>query len=106
MQEARNRLDDFRTMMLSGLPNPKTGGREALDDDERAVFLAAIAPGSATNPFKPPNQRRNDVALRLLDTLGCRRGELLKITVDDLHLHGPRTYVEIVLRQDEVDDRA
>lgn len=104
LRVAKDRFAAFGKMMLSALPSGKSNKREGLAAEERAAFFAAIAPDSPENPFKPPYRRRNHAMLSLLFETGCRRGELLKLTVDDLHLHGPRTFVVLANRQDEPDD--
>lgn len=103
-REARLRLDDFKKMFLSGLPVPKDGEREAMDETTEAAFLGAIMPGSPTNPFKPHVQHRNYALLLLYYETGCRRGEALKIKGEDLFLHGKTPHLMIVVRNDEKAD--
>lgn len=101
---AAAKLEAFKKAMLAKLPSGKSGGREAMDEEQRKAFLVAIEPGSPRNPFKPPYQFRNYVLLRLLFAIGCRRGEALKLTGADLHLLGDRKCVVIAQRQDRPDD--
>jgi integrase len=103
-REAETGLDDFEKMMLAHLPTPKTGGREAMDEQQRATFLAAAVPGSPTNPFKPPYQHRNYAIMLVLDETGCRRGEGLKLTGNDLHLTGEKPFITIAVRENEIND--
>ncbi len=88
--DARARLEDFGRLMLNDLPRTKRGRRLSMGGDGRAAFLAAIRPDSPQNPFKPPYRRRNYLLMRLIDEIGCRRGEALGIAGEDLFLRGDR----------------
>lgn len=104
LQEVRIRLDDFRNRMTGDLPAPRENAREGVDEADQLVFLEAIRPGSATNPFKPRYQLRNYALLLLYHEHGPRKADALKIKGEDLYLQGDRPMIKIVVRQDERED--
>lgn len=104
LQEARIRLDTFRKQIIGDLPSPRKRQREGVDETVQRSFLAAIRPGSPSNPFKAPYQVRNYVLLLLYHELGLRKADALKIKGEDLQLHGLYPTVNIIIRHDEPGD--
>jgi integrase len=78
--------------------------RRGLTNEQRAEFMAQIAPSSQTNPFNRPARFRNYTVVRVLLETGIRRGELCKLRVADVHTKGGASYLEVVRRPDDPDD--
>jgi integrase len=100
-QAHRNRLESFVTLMSSGLPSPAARNREGHSEEVQKLFLEAIRPGSPLNPFKPKFRKRNYALLLLYHEHGVRRADALKLTGEDLHLHGDRPFISIRYRNDD-----
>ena len=93
---------------IEGLRAPKredVGEREGLDAGVLVLLCAVIDPDHPDNPFEPKARFRNFVMIRLLIELGIRRGELLGIMLHDCDVSGPRGYITIHRRPDNVLDR-
>lgn len=82
--------------------SPARRGR-GLTDNELEELLDVVRPDSDRNPFRPSNRLRNQLILWCLLLFGMRRGELLKLTIDDLPL-GPEETVLIANATDDPDD--
>lgn len=67
-------------------------------------LLAVCYPGHVENPWKKCYQERNYLILVMLLSFGFRRGELLKIKLRDLRLHGLIPEIRIVRRPDDAED--
>lgn len=80
------------------------GQREGLDPEVLVRLRAVIDPDHLDNPFESTVRFRNFVMIRLLIELGIRRGELLGIMVGDCDVTGPRGYITIHRRPDNVLD--
>ncbi|UIJ81940.1 tyrosine-type recombinase/integrase [Rhizobium leguminosarum] len=92
---------------ISGLRAPNrddVGDREGLDREVLTRLRAVIDPDHPDNPFEPQVRFRNFVIIRLLIDLGIRRGELLGIMLSDCDVTGPRGYITIHRRPDNVHD--
>lgn len=103
-QAYRERLDHLVRLMSDGLPAARERGREGHPEEVQAIFLEAIRPGSPTNPFKPRFQKRNHALLLLYHEHGVRRAEPLKLTGEDLKLHGDMPTVSYRFGNDEALD--
>lgn len=67
-------------------------------------LLEICYPGHIQNPWKSCYQERNYLILVLLLTFGIRRGELLKLKLRDLYLHGLIPEIRVQRRPDDHDD--
>ncbi|MBV8901833.1 MAG: site-specific integrase, partial [Verrucomicrobia bacterium] len=91
----------FRSQRLSALPSQK---KYALSDEELTRLLAIVDPRSADNPFNAQTRHRNYLIIRLLLETGLRRGELCKLRLEDLMLHGGSPYLKVVRSPDDPHD--
>ena len=91
-------------MMMAGLPHARSGEREGLDEKVQLLFLEAIKPESPLNPFQKQHRQRNHALLLLYWEKGSRRGENLKIKVEDLRLSGSEPKVLVRARPDDPQD--
>lgn len=80
------------------------GEKKGLDREALTRLRAVIDPDHPENPFEPEVRFRNFVMIRLLIELGIRRGELLGIMLEDCDVTGPRGYITIHRRPDNVYD--
>jgi integrase len=103
-QGHRMRLESFEKLMSSGLPSPAARNREGHSEDVQKLFLEAIHPDSPLNPFKPKFRKRNYALLLLYHERGLRRADALKLTGEDLLLHGDKPYVFVRFRNDDPRD--
>lgn len=101
---AQAQLEMFDKNMRAGIRSAPRGHRKALPEHLHKVFLNAIDPGSAENPFAPANRYRNYVILLLYWELGIRRGEALNLKTSDLLLTGNEPQLTIVRRADDPAD--
>lgn len=77
--------------------------KAGLEPEQRIALLAAITPGSDTNPwFGDAAQKRNSIMLRLLYETGMRRGELMALRLEDINVRECRVW--IVRRPDDPRD--
>lgn len=104
LKEARLRLDDFRERMTGDLPSPRQRNRQGVGEEVQDVFLEAIRPGSASNPFQRQHQARNYALLLIYHVHGTRKADPLKLKGEDLHLHGNEPSMDIIVRHDEKGD--
>lgn len=100
----REGLERFLGVMSSGLPPAREWNREGHSEEIQEIFLAAIVPGSPTNPFQKRFHKRNYALLLLYHEHGIRRSEALKIKGEHLNLHGDRPTIDIVFQNDDPDD--
>lgn len=99
--QARQILEDFVSMMITGLPTAKSGEREGLDVEVQRIFVDAIHPESPLNPFQKQHRIRNYALLLLYWEKGSRRGEGLKIKVSDLVLFGNNPKAQVRAHHDD-----
>lgn len=93
---AANRLSIGRSRALYGL------SREDFD-----FLWRVIHPTAAANPFRHPVRLRNYLIIRILVETGLRRGELLKLRIEDVITVGSSPQIKVVRRPDDpVDPRA
>ena len=104
LPEARARLEDFRKWMSVDAKSEGPGDREGLSPEARAVFLRAITPGDASNPFAARHQHRNYALWLTYFTGGIRRSEGLGLKGEDLRLHGADPKVIVHRRPDDPDE--
>ncbi|MBB1247686.1 site-specific integrase [Rhizobium sp. G21] len=93
--------------LIRGLRAPNrddVGEREGLDRDVLVRLRAVIDPDHPDNPFEPQVRFRNFLIIRLFIELGIRRGELLGVMLNDCDVTGPRGYITIHRRPDNVHD--
>ncbi len=99
-----------RDLLLSGLRSRIPSVRRYANDppmglahDGEAALLAALDPGSDSNPWKNRDTRlRNQLLVLWLLRTGMRIGELLAVRLDDVNFR--LSEVEIVRRHDSPDD--
>lgn len=104
LPEARKRLEWFGQALVANLPRPRSAEKEGLSEAAQEFFLDVISPESPRNPFKRELRIRNHALLLLYYETGMRRGELLKIKGEHLHLNGDRPIVNIRRDPDDPKD--
>jgi integrase len=104
---ARKHLDQLCTQIVGKIRRRKGPQREGLETDAQEVFAQAITPGHSSNVFAPRIQRRNHAVLTVYSEGGLRRGEAVGLKCIDMHLNGPKPYINVERRPDDpVDPRA
>jgi integrase len=88
------------------LPEPTPPFREGLTDAQQARLREICDPTYPNNPFNRQTRIRNQAVVHLLLDAPLRRGEFLKLQLEDLQLNGPpgEGLVKVVVRFDEKDD--
>ncbi len=83
-----DRIKDMGSRLNARRPTKRSpsllAARRGLSDEQQKVLLETISPGSATNPFAPALQNRNELIMLMLYHLGVRAGELLGLRVEDV----------------------
>lgn len=82
---------------------------KSLSSTEMSAVLDMVRPDSSRNPWKRGSIRyRNYLIIHMYEALGIRRGELLKIRIDDVKTHprNGRRYVTVRSKTDLEDNRA
>jgi len=106
---SENELKSFRPKKISD--EGETGNMDedykSLTSIEMIKVLDIVRPDSSSNPWKNESLKyRNQLMTNMLEAIGCRRGELLKIKIEDIKRHpkNGRRYVTIRSTVD-LDDR-
>ncbi|AZG34585.1 site-specific integrase [Shewanella psychromarinicola] len=112
-------LDDSKTETLLKSLRPKRFNNDDEDENDADNYksmrpheiirvLDVVRPDSSENPWKSVSLRyRNQLIINMLESLGCRRGELLKIRPIDVKRRAidGRRYVQIRSNVDTDDSR-
>lgn len=102
-------LVDFRSMALGlAMYRSNNSVKDAvglgLTNEQRKLFMSAITPGSAENPFAQAHQYRNYVLLMLHYHLGCREGEMLSLKIKDIDFSSTPATITIHRRHNDPED--
>lgn len=110
-ESANFALQRFQRRAGSVAPKPRgkeshiDGERHGLQDNQRALFLWVIQPGSPGNPYSAAFQARNHAMLLTAYKLGARSGEIRGLKKIDLNLDREPADLSIIPRYHDVDDR-
>lgn len=79
--------------------------RKGLDPEQQKILLNVIRPDSELNPFKKYTRERNYLLFLLLLCTGMRMGELLKISLPELHLEENPPFIRLTGKEIVPDPR-
>ena len=100
---AKRQIDAFKAGAPRNGGRAKVGTRQGLAQDEEDRLVAAVRPGSPTNPWaRGYTQERNFLIVVHLLALGLRRGELLGLRINDIGQSDAT--VKVLRRADVADD--
>ena len=105
-RDARLRIEAFRKAAARHKPTDAERSvkpRLGLTEEQRDLFLRAVIPGSADNPFGTMSFR-NFVLMTTAFLLGLRSGELLSLKLTDLDLRSWPGYLIVERRQNDPED--
>lgn len=91
----------FRGQQIGG----SSAAVKGLTDDQVNLLREVIKPNTAKNPFKKSTQFRNYVIVELKLAAGVRRGELLKLKLNDLPIGAKKTLSVVRSPDDKEDSR-
>jgi len=74
---------------------------KGLSEKEISYLLGQIEPKSANNPYRKKVRRRNYLIVKMLLETGIRRGELLKLRIEDLVIRKDRNFIKVRRRPDD-----
>lgn len=94
-----------RTFATAGRARVETPEHaKALTHEQLASLLEICRPHGDNNPWKAPYQQRNHLLVLMMATLGLRRGEVLKLRIEDCLLSGPTPQVRVRPAPSDSDD--
>lgn len=104
LKEAQERVSiQFGTRIPRRRKRATLKQREGLSAIQKARLMEVIDPASPENPWTSKHARiRNELIIKLLDKLGCRRGELLGLRIQDINFATGLT--KIVRKADDKSD--
>jgi hypothetical protein len=103
-QHIRERRSDLATEMNSRIPPTHgSGKRLGLTPELKQRLFDVTRPGAIENPFQPALQGRNALMIDVLEAIGVRRGELLKLRTTSFSA-GPKPTINILRKPDDRDD--
>ena len=103
-EHVRERRADIATEINSRIPPTHgSGKRYGLTPKLKQRLFDVTRPGAIENPFQPAWQPRNALMIDLLEAIGVRRGELLKLRTTSFS-PGPKPTINILRKPDDLDD--
>lgn len=105
--QIKERFNSMRRVLYSfNFPKSDPSDREGLSEEQQRRLFEVVHPEYRWNPFNAPVRVRNYLVIVILFLFGFRRGESLKIKLEDTNIRGTRyPTIKLFRRPDDPDER-